>query len=59
MDRNLTTVALTILALGGMATFDIIPGADLTAGAVLLAAGAMLFIGQFMEAGLRFSRTLP
>ncbi len=59
MDRNLTTVALTILALGGMATFDIIPGADLTAGAVLLAAGAMLFIGQFVEAGLRFSRTLP
>ncbi len=59
MDRNLTTVALTILALGGMATFDIIPGADLTAGAVLLAAGAMLFIGQFVEAGLRFSRRLP
>ncbi len=58
MDRNLTTVALTILALGGMAGFDTIPGADLTAGAVLLAAGAMLFIGQFVEAGLRFSRTI-
>ncbi len=59
MDRNLTTVALTILALGGIAAFDIIPGADLTAGVILLAAGAMLFIGQFVEAGLRFSRTLP
>jgi hypothetical protein len=59
MDRNLITVALTILTLGGIATFDIIPGAGLTAGAVLLAAGAMIFIGQFMEAGLRFSRTLP
>ncbi len=59
MDRNLTTVAFTILALGGIAAFDIIPGAGFTAGAVLLAAGAMLFIGQFVEAGLRFSRTLP
>jgi hypothetical protein len=59
MDRNLTTVALTILTLGGIATFDIIPGAGFTAGAVLLAAGGMIFIGQFMEVGLRFSRTLP
>ncbi len=59
MDRNLTTVALTVLALGGMAMFDIIPGAGFAAGVVLLVAGAMLFIGQFVEAGLRFSRTLP
>ncbi len=59
MDRNLTTVALTILTLGGVAASDIIPGAGLTAGAVLLAAGGMIFIGQFVEVGLRFSRTLP
>ena len=59
MDRNLTTVALTILALGGMAAFDIIPGVGLTACVVLFAAGGMLFIGQFMEVGLRFSRRLP
>ncbi len=59
VDRNLITVALTVLALGGIAMFDIIPGAGFTAGAVLIAAGAMLFISGFMEAGLRFSRRSP
>ena len=59
MDRNLITVALTVLALGGIAIFDIIPGAGFAAGAVLLAAGAMLFTSGFMEARPRFSRHLP
>jgi hypothetical protein len=59
MDRNLTTVAATLLALGGIAMFDIIPGAGFAAGIVLSAAGAMLFIGQFVELGLQFSRRLP
>ena len=59
MDRNLTTVALIVFTLGGVVALDIIPGAGFTAGTVLLAAGGMIFIGQFMEAGLRFSRQLP
>ncbi len=59
MDRNITAVAATVLALGGIAMFDIIPGAGFTAGTVLLAAGAMLFVSQLVEVGLQFSRRLP
>ena len=49
MNRNLTTVAFTIAALGVVAAFDIIPGAGTSAGIVLLAIGGVLFLGQLIE----------
>lgn len=39
MNANLTTVAFTIVVLGLLATFDVIPGAGFYAGLVILAVG--------------------
>ena len=39
MNANLTTVAFTIVVLGLLATFDVIPGAGFSAGLVILAVG--------------------
>jgi hypothetical protein len=44
MNRNLTTVALTIVALGLIAAFDIIPGAGFYAGVMMLTVGGGLLI---------------
>jgi hypothetical protein len=49
MNRNLTTVAFSIAALGLVAAFDIIPGAGISAGIAMLAIGGVLFIGQLIE----------
>ena len=46
MNANLTTVAFTIVVLGLLATFDIIPGAGFSAGLVILAVGLTVFTVQ-------------
>jgi hypothetical protein len=47
MNHNLTAVALTLLALGLIAAFDIIPGAGFYAGIVMLTAGGGSLAAQF------------
>ena len=49
MNLNLTTVAFTIAALGLVAGFDLIPGAGLTAGMIMLAIGGVLLTGQLLD----------
>jgi hypothetical protein len=46
MNANLTTVAFTIVVLGLLATFDVIPGAGFSAGLVILAVGLTVFTVQ-------------
>jgi len=46
MNANLTTVAFTIVVLGLLATFDVIPGAGFYAGLVILAIGLTVFTVQ-------------
>ena len=46
MNANLTTVAFTIVVLGFLATFDIIPGAGFYAGLVILVVGLTVFTVQ-------------
>jgi hypothetical protein len=48
MNRNLLTVTLTLVVLGLVATFDIIPGAGFYAGIVMLAIGATAFTVQLI-----------
>ena len=48
MNRNLTTVTFTLVALGLVATFDIIPGAGFYAGVAMLAIGATVFTVQLI-----------
>lgn len=48
MNINLTAVALTVAALGGIAAFDVIPGAGLYAGIVMLAIGTGVLTGQLI-----------
>jgi hypothetical protein len=47
MKHNLTAVALTLLALGLIAAFDIIPGAGFYAGIVMLTVGGGSLAAQF------------
>jgi hypothetical protein len=49
MNRNLTTVAFSIAALGLVAAFDIIAGAGISARIAMLATGGMLLINQLVE----------
>jgi hypothetical protein len=46
MNSNLIAVAFTLVVLGLIATFDIIPGAGFYAGLVILALGATIFTVQ-------------
>ena len=48
MNANLTTVAFTIVVLGLLATFDVIPGAGFYAGAAMLAIGLTVFALQLI-----------
>ena len=48
MNRNLTTVTFTLVVLGLLATFDIIPGAGFYAGIVMLAIGVTAFTVQLI-----------
>ena len=48
MNHNLTAVALTIMTLGIIAIFNIIPGAGFYAGAIMLACGGAILLGQFV-----------
>ncbi len=44
MDRNLIAVALTVVALGAIAAFDIIPGAGFYAGLVMAVSGGAILL---------------
>ena len=46
MNPSLTTVSFTLVVLGLLATFDIIPGAGFYAGVVMIAIGATAFTVQ-------------
>jgi hypothetical protein len=48
MNLTLTTVIFTLIVLGLLATFDIIPGAGFYAGVVMLAIGATAFALQLL-----------
>ena len=48
MNRNLTTLTFTLVVLGLLATFDIIPGAGFYAGVVMLAIGVTAFAIQLL-----------
>ena len=48
MNSNLTKVTFTLVVLGLLATFDIIPGAGFYAGVVMLAIGATVFAVQLI-----------
>ena len=48
MNPSLTTVSFTLVVLGLLATFDIIPGAGFYAGVVMLAIGATAFVIQLL-----------
>jgi hypothetical protein len=48
MSHNLTAIVLTIVTLGIIATFDIIPGAGFYAGLAMLAIGGVALVGQFV-----------
>jgi hypothetical protein len=54
LNRNLTAVAFTIVALGIIATFDIIPGAGLYAGITMLAIGAVALLDQLVTRNRAF-----
>ena len=48
MNHNLTAVAFTLVALGIIAAFDIIPGAGFYAGVTMLAIGGVVLLGQLV-----------
>ena len=48
MNPSLTTVSFTLVVLGLLATFDIIPGAGFYAGVVMIAIGATAFTVQLL-----------
>ena len=48
MNHNLTAVAFTLVALGIVATFDIIPSAGFYAGVTMLAIGGVVLLGQLV-----------
>ena len=48
MNPSLTTVSFTLVVLGLLATFDVIPGAGFYAGVVMLAIGATAFTVQLI-----------
>ncbi len=59
MNHNITAVAFTIVALGLVAAFDIIPGAGFSAGIAMLAIGGVLFISQLIEPNRFWLRPKP
>ena len=48
MNPNLTTVTFTLVVLGLLAAFDIVPGAGFSAGVVMLTIGAAVFTVQLI-----------
>ena len=48
MNPNHTTVTFTLVVLGLLAAFDIVPGAGFYAGVAMLAIGAAVFIVQLI-----------
>ena len=48
MNTNLTAVTFTLVVLGLLAAFDIIPGAGFYAGVVMLTIGATVFTVQLI-----------
>jgi hypothetical protein len=48
MNWNLTIFAFTIIALGALATFDVIPGAGFFAGLAMLLTGVLIVIVQLI-----------
>jgi hypothetical protein len=54
LNHNLTAVAFTIVALGIVATFDIIPGAGFYAGITMLAIGGVVLLGQLVARNAAF-----
>ena len=48
MNPSLTTVSFTLVVLGLLATFDVIPGAGFYAGVVMLAIGVTAFAIQLL-----------
>src|SRR5215218_33218 len=48
MNPNLTTVTFTLVVLGLLAAFDIVPGAGFYAGVAMLAIGAAVFTVQLI-----------
>jgi len=60
MNGNLVAVALTVGVLGGVAAFDIIPGAGLYAGLVMLVLAGVALIPALAEwsTSLRSRRAL-
>ena len=59
MNHNITAAAFTIVALGLVAAFDIIPGAGISAGVAMLAIGGVLFIAQLIEPNRFWLRPKP
>ena len=52
MNSNLTAVTVTLVVLGFLAAFDIIPGAGFYAGVAMLAIGATVFTLQLIGRNL-------
>ena len=48
MNPNLTTITFTLVVLGLLAAFDIVPGAGFYAGVVMLTIGAAVFTVQLI-----------
>jgi hypothetical protein len=48
MNLNLTVVAVTIIALGALAAFEVIPGAGFSAGVVMLVIGFLIVLVQLI-----------
>ncbi len=48
MNTNLTAVTFTLVVLGLLAAFDIVPGAGFYAGVVMLTIGAAVFTVQLI-----------
>jgi hypothetical protein len=48
MNPNLTTATFTLVVLGLLAAFDIVPGAGFYAGVAMLAIGAAVFTVQLI-----------
>jgi hypothetical protein len=48
MNWNLTVVAVTIIALGALAAFEVIPGAGFFTGVAMLAIGVLIVIVQLI-----------
>ena len=59
MNHNITAAAFTIVALGLVAAFDVIPGAGISAGIAMIAIGGVLFIAQLIEPNRFWLRPKP